>query len=80
MTVRYEAYAPPVDGAAYQRWLRQRIEKLERQQADRIEIVADVKQKLDDTVERAAREIENLKAQQTIALSPQGDRAMGVAR
>lgn len=63
--IRYETTSE-LDGAAHQRWLRHRIEKLERQQADRIESVADVKQRLDESVARAAREIANLKARQTI--------------
>lgn len=67
--IRYETTAPVIDGAGYQRWLRRTIEKLERQQADRIETVVDVKQKLDATIERGAREIANLKSQQTIGVA-----------
>ncbi len=62
--IRYETNTP-----MSQLGLRQRIARLERQQADRIETVADVKKKLDDTIERAQLEIENLKAQQTIGVA-----------
>lgn len=70
MSIRAEAYPPPnTDGAAYQSWLRRHIAKLEARQADRIELVAAQKKALDESVEKAAREIDNLRTQQTIGVA-----------
>lgn len=65
--IRYESTPPDdTDGAAYQSWLRRHIAKLERMQALRIESRDVTLRRLDATIERAEREIDNLKAQQTI--------------
>lgn len=65
--IRYESTPPDgTDGAAYQSWLRRHIATLEQLQAQRIELVARQKAEGDAAIERAAREIANLKAQQTI--------------
>lgn len=49
--------------------LRRRIANLECLQARRIEAVAERKEQLDASIERAQRKIDNLKAQQTIKLA-----------
>lgn len=46
--------------------LRRRIYTLERLQTQRIELVAEQKKQMDATVERAQRELDNLRAQVTI--------------
>lgn len=61
---RYDSY--PTDNTSYQSWLRRRIAKLEAMQCRRIELVAEQKKQLDASVDRAQREIDNLRAQQTI--------------
>lgn len=67
MSIRPETFPPAgTDGAVYQSWLRRHIATLERLQVRRIETVAQTKLALDRSIERAALEITNLKAQQTI--------------
>lgn len=69
MSIRYEFTRSDIDGAAYQSWLRRHIAVLEGLQETRVQMVAERKKQLDATVERAAREIVNLKAQQTIGVA-----------
>jgi len=66
--MRYETFPPEAeqDGAAYQSWLRRHIAKLEEQQAARIALHTAQKKAMAEVEERCAREIANLKAQQTI--------------
>lgn len=67
MTIRYEAQRDD-DGARYQSWLRQHIVALQIRQEIRIAKVAEQKRQLDESIDRANREIENLKTQQTIGV------------
>ena len=66
--MRYETFPPEAeqDGAAYQSWLRRHIARLEEQQILRIDMHTAHKKAMDDLVEKCAREIADLKAQQTI--------------
>lgn len=67
--IRYEPVPPAhLDGAGYQRWLRQRIAARELMQTRRIELNAERKKQLDETVERAQREIDGLKQQLTMGV------------
>lgn len=58
--------------------LRRRIAALERRQAQRIELVAEKKVAMDLLVANRQLEIDNLKTQVTIAVSPQGAAVTGV--
>lgn len=78
--IRVEITADDLDGAAYQSWLRRRIAALETLQTARIELVDRQKKELDASIVRAQNEIDNLKAQQNIALSPKGAGVTGIAK
>lgn len=59
---------PPPD-VHPQVWLRRRIRTLKKQQARRIETHNEVKKQMDEIVERAQREIDNLESQLTIGMA-----------
>lgn len=64
--IRYES-TPPND-IDYQSWLRRHIARLEKLQAQRIELVVEQKRQGDAAIERATRELDNLKSQLTIGV------------
>lgn len=57
------------NSAEYQALLRRRIAQLETMQCQRLALVAEQKKALDVVVEKADRELENLKAQVTIRIT-----------
>lgn len=59
--------------------LRRRIGILEKRQAIRVDMVEQRKNDLDAIVEAKQREIDNLRTQLTITISPKGDVEIGVS-
>lgn len=59
----------PPAGVPVQSWLRRRIATLEAQQAQRIELTAQAKKAMNESIRKAQLEIDNLSAQLTIGVA-----------